>query len=118
MCLIRSDITIMRASVHVKCTCTVYQFAVKSPNTVGAWFSYQLQPPVATAPLHSPSGKQHSIKPVILACIARAERSTTHVDMYLQKLLPGDFSRQKFDLAPMIQRCHLRSLCTAAASSK
>ena len=64
-----------------------------------AWFSRQLQPLVATAPLHSPRWKQRRMKPVILANIARAERSTTHVNVNLQRLPPRDFSRQKSGLA-------------------
>ena len=39
---------------------------------------------------------------VILASIARAERSTTHVDANLQRQPPPDFSCQKSDLARKI----------------
>ena len=52
-------------------------------DTVGAWFSRQLQPLVATALLHSPHWKQCSMKPEILANTAKAERPTTHVDVNL-----------------------------------
>ena len=86
--------------------------------TVGAWFSHPIQPPVATTLLHSPRWKQHSMKPVILASIAHAERSTTHAVANLWRLLPSEFSCQKSDLAQKIHCCCLRSLCTAATSSK
>ena len=87
-------------------------------DTMGAWFSYQLQPPVATAPLHSPSWKQRGMKPVILASIAREQRSTTHVEVELRRLPPRDCSRQKSDLVRKIQHRRLRSLCAAPPSSK
>ena len=87
-------------------------------DTVRAWFSYQLQPPVATVPLHSPSWKQHSTEPVILASTSREERSATHVDVELRRLPPNDFSRQESELVRKIQRRRLRSLCAAATSSK
>ena len=86
-------------------------------DTVRAWFSYQLQPPVATVPLHSPSWKQHSTEPVILASTSR-ERSATLVDVELRRLPPNDFSRQESELVRKIQRRRLRSLCAAATSSK
>ena len=60
--------------------------------------SHQLQPAVAPAPLVSPNRKQRSMKLVMLASIARAERSTTCVDGYLRRLPPRDFSCQKSDL--------------------
>ena len=87
-------------------------------NTAGAWFSYQLRPPVATVPLHSPHWKQQCLKPVTLASIARAERSTTHVDVNLWRVPPRDISHQKSDLVRKIQHFWLRSLCAAAASSE
>ena len=68
--------------------------------------------------LHSPHWKQHSLKPVVLASIARAERSTAHADVNLRRLPPRDFSRQKSDLGRKIQCHRLWSLCAAAASSK
>ena len=42
--------------------------------------------------------KQHSMKPMILENTARAERSTTHVDVNLWRLLPHNFSHYKSDL--------------------
>ena len=87
-------------------------------DTMGAKFLYQLQPPVATALLHSPSWKRHTMKPVILASIERAERKKTHVVVDLCRLPPLDYSRKKSDLARKIQRRHLQPLCIAATSSK
>ena len=72
-------------------------------DTVEAWFSCQLQPLVVTAPLHSPRIKQLSMKPMILARIGRAERSTIHVDVNLRSLPPRNFSDQKSDLGQKIQ---------------
>ena len=87
-------------------------------DTMGAWFSYQLQPPAAAALLHSPSWKQHSVTPVILASIARAERSTTHMDVDLRRLPPCNFCRQKSDLVRKIQHHRLQSLYAAVTSNK
>ena len=101
------------------CTSPIYTAKIKVMGyRVGGGVSRQLQPPVATAPLLSPSWKQHSIKPVILASIARAERSTTCVDMHLRGLPPRNFSHQKSDLAQKIQHRRLQSRCVAATSSK
>ena len=66
--------------------------------TVEAWFSRQLQPPVATALFHSLCRKQRFMKPVVLANNAGAERSTTHVRVNLQRLPPYNFSRQNLTL--------------------
>ena len=61
---------------------------------------------------------ENSMKLVILASIARVQRSTTHVDVNLWRLPPSDPSGQKSDLAQKIQRHCLQSLCTAATPSK
>ena len=81
------------------------------------WFPVKLQPAVAPAPLVSPSWKQCSMKLVILASIARAERSTTCVHAYLQRLPPHNFSCQKSDLAREIQCHRLRLRCAVTTSS-
>ena len=97
--------------VHVHC------ISLRLRDTVGAWFYCQVQLLVATASLHSPHWKQHSMKPVILTDVARAERSTTHVDVNLWRLPPHNFSRQESDLVQKIQCSRLLSLCATNTSS-
>ena len=84
---------------------------------VGVVVSRQLQPPVATALLLSLSWKQHSVKTVILASIARAKISTTCVDVHVRRLPPRNFSHQNFHFVWKIQCRRLRSLCAVATSS-